>query len=102
MTKLVYPKDGLVVSCGKSVRTCTRKLSGAIGECSFDIPSDFVYSNYLNGLESKLNAYLATVHEISSKIKKTDREFSNLSDSLEDSAKKITVNKLRNRERMIV
>lgn len=102
MTKLIYPVNGIYPNCRDDIQGCTKKLSKAVANCNFDIPSDFPYKNYLRNLDNKLNKCLAEIDSISSKLKRTDSSFNMLSDNLTADASRITPIKVAKRDRMIV
>ena len=102
MSKLIYPANGLYPRCKRSVERCATDIQSAISNCTFDIPSDFPYRGYLDGLRDTLNNYYHKINNIGLKIEITDKSFSNLSNRLTTSAGKITTSKIPKRDRMIV
>ncbi len=101
MTKLVFPSNGIYPICKNSIQGCARDLFNAIENCNYTIPSGFPHENYLRGLSGELNGYRTEVKNIGAKLKRTDRNFDNLSDNLTTNASKITTTKITKRDRMI-
>ena len=101
MSKLVYPKEGVLPRCRGYIDSCVESISNARGNCSFDIPDGFPYRGYLESLGDRLDGYLNEANSIKGKIKATDQSFNNLSDHLVAAASKISPVKITKRERMI-
>jgi hypothetical protein len=101
MTKMRYPKNGLLPRCRADLDSVERGLSRAVSNSTFDIPSGFAYRGYLNMLSSQLSDYLRENKSIGNKIRRTDRNFDALSEDLSNSAKKISVSRFKKRDRMI-
>ena len=102
MSKLTYPADGIYNYCRDNIESCVGNLSQAVSNSSLDVPSRFAYRNYLNSLYGVLSEYKKEIGSIKSKLKQSNDNFNALSDELEDSVKKMTVTKIKERDRMII
>ena len=101
MSKLIYPNDGIYRYCKNDAESCANTLLQAISDCNFDIPSGFVYKSHLSNLDNNIRSFYNEISNISSKILKIDHDYETLSSDLELSVKKMTVNKVKERDRMI-
>lgn len=102
MSKLHYPNNGIYKYCSDNLETCSKNLSTAASNCTFDIPSGFGYTSYLNGLYSDINKYIKEINSINSKLQKTNNNFETLETDLTNDLKKLTGIKIKERDRMIV
>lgn len=101
MSKLNYPVEGIYGISKGHIENCANNISDASSNCWFDVPGDFQYRDYLNGLGDTLRNYSREINSIGAKIQSTDRGLSRLSDNLSVSAKRLTVAKVGNRERLV-
>lgn len=95
MAKLVYPKEGIYKYCETSFENGSRKLSQAMNECSFDIPSGFSGQNYLNGLYNTLSSYYNEINSIYSKTQQSNSNYNLLESDLVSDAEKMSFNKIK-------
>ena len=101
MSKLNYPANGLYILVKPHEERFNEHMSEAISNSNFDIPSDFQYKNYLDSLSDTLREYYSRKNEITSKIRRTDAIFSNISDVFTVRASRIITPEINKRERLI-
>ncbi len=101
MTKLNYPNDGVYKYCRQYSNSCANNLSRAMNSCSFDIPSDFTYRNYLYNLSGTFRQYYNQINNINERIQKSNDNIKILSSDLLNSVNKMTGIKIKERDRMI-
>ncbi len=82
MSKLIYPTGGLYGATNLYASQCSQNLTQGMNNCSFDIPEDFHYANYINGLHGVIHGYVKEINDIKSKIRETDTKLDNLETGL--------------------
>jgi|GEM_PF-1989460 hypothetical protein len=80
MSKVYYPEEGLVELTRADNEEASRTLGNAISMCNFDIPWNFRFRDYLNGLRNTLDGYNNRLKEVREDIARADGEFTALSD----------------------
>ena len=102
MSQLNYPEGGIYGPCSGNIGGGRHHISAAISDSFFDIPEDFGYRGFLQGLNGTLNGYLQEINSIDARLRQTDHAFQSLSNNLEDRARHLAVTPIKERERMIV
>ena len=102
MSKLIYFNDGIYGYCKDYLINCENKLQNAISKSSFDVPNDFCYKSYINELDSLLISYREKIKYLNKKIFDIDENYNALSLSLVSNVNKMTISKIKDRDRMIV
>lgn len=82
MAKLIYPSGNVYNYVNGNIVSCHSDLINALNNCSFQIPSGFIYTDFVNGLYSTIDSYVKEINDIKGKIKDTDTRLDNLSESL--------------------
>ena len=98
MSRLNYPINGLYQNCKAELEESINQLSSALSDSVLDIPAGFIHKNYLNDLNASIRKYYDEINYLDSKIQNTDKNFSILSDNLEESIKRIEFFKIEKRE----
>ena len=101
MSRIDYPEDGIYNMCSGSINACRGDISASISESYFDIPEDFSYRSYLAGLNGTLNSFQSELNSIDSCLQHTNNSYRSLSSNLEEGARRIEVNKIPERDRLI-
>lgn len=99
--KLVYPSNGLINVTKIDIKDLRDNLYKAKNNIKYDIPLDFSYLNYLQGLENKINVYLKIVDKIELMIQDIDHSYEALNNQLMSSIEKIEVYDIKERDRLI-
>ncbi len=99
--KLVYPSNGLINVTKIDIKDLRDNLYKAKNNTKYDIPLDFSYLNYLQGLENKINVYLKIVDKIELMIQDIDHSYEALNNQLMSSIEKIEVYDIKERDRLI-
>lgn len=99
--KLVYPSNGLINVTKIDIKDLRDNLYKAKNNTKYDIPLDFSYLNYLQGLENKINVYLKIVDKIELMIQDIDHSYEALNNQLMNSIEKIEVYDIKERDRLI-
>lgn len=102
MTKLSYPTTGIYNYYSSNIENCTRYLAQALSNSVFNIPSEFVYKQRLSNLDNVISGYCKEIGEIGTKLKYSNDNFESLSDDLVNAVEKMTISKVKERERMII
>lgn len=102
MSKISYPSDGIYKYSKTKIETCSNDLYNAMSYCDFDIPYDFVYKNYLNGLSNDINNYYKEVNNINDILRSTDNNYSDLENDLSFEVSKLKSIQIKDRDRMII
>lgn len=102
MSKLIYPSDGIYKYCRNYIDACSNNLSNAVNNCNLDVPSGFSYKNYLSSLSSELNDFYREINSIDSKLQKSNNNYDNLASDLSLTTKRMSILKIKDRDRMIV
>lgn len=79
MSKINYPKEGLMPLVRSMFLECSNSLSSAASSSAFDVPSDFDYRNYLWDLRSRINSLNAELSRIKNEVSTSDHAFENVS-----------------------
>ena len=101
MSKLSYPSNGLLSYCNGNLESSRDNLSNARNNCSFDIPVDFPYRNYLSGLYDTLDSYVNELTNIKQVIMNVDKNFENLSTELTNDVNNMDKSIINVRDRLI-
>ena len=102
MSQINYPEDGIYNICSDNIYGCREHIRASISESHFDIPEGFGYRNYLAGLNGTLNDFRSELNSIDSCLRHTDNSYKTLASSLEEEARRIEINEISERDRMIV
>jgi len=95
-------KNGIYRYCRDGIEKSLSDLSRVIPNCDFDIPSNFVYKDYLENLGSNINNLYKELNKINSKLKEINAEYVQLEDDLIDSVKSLETVKIKERDRMVI
>lgn len=99
--KLIYPSNGLINVTKNDITDLRDSLYHAKSSTKYDIPLDFMYLNYLKGLENKVSVYLKIIDKIETMIQDVDTSYAALNSELLDSISKIDVYEIKERDRLV-
>lgn len=102
MSKIIYPdSEGIHGFVESMLNESINNLKTAQSLCSYSIPWDFSYVNYLKDLPNKVQNYLNDANEIVSKSKEIDDMFKLTLDTLKDRCSSLDVSLLETRDRLV-
>ena len=102
MMKLVYPEEGIYTYCKADSNTSYNSLKNAVSYTNnFEIPSDFTYNSYLYNLGSTLYKYQNEISSLDAVLNTIDSDYESLAERLSTEANKLSVTKIKTRDRMI-
>ncbi len=101
MSKIIFPTGGLYGATNLYASQCSQNLTQGMNNCSFDVPGDFHYASYVNGLHGEINGYLKEIGDVKSKIRETDTRIDNLETSLVRGIQALPTTIIEEREQLI-
>ena len=102
MSKIIYPdSEGIYPLVENMFNESITCLKSAQSFCSYSIPLNFSYLNYLKDLPNKVQGYLNDANEIVNKSKEIDNSFKLTLDSLKDKCSSLDTSLLETRDRLI-
>lgn len=102
MSKINFPQEGIYGYCRDNLDEAISNIYSALSNSTFDIPSNFNNAGYMRELNSLLNKCYSEISSINLIIQTIDQKFTEMSDILEQDAKKMESIKIQERERLIL
>lgn len=102
MSKINYPEsDGLRSIVKDPINQTIKQLNSAINSCSFLIPVDFKYKNYLVNLSTVISDYATRSSEIYSTACATDNMFKSTFESMSSFDESLDITVIEERDRLV-
>ena len=102
MTRIIYPENDTITNLVKNpLNDALKALLNAQNNCSFLIPSDFAYVEYVRTLGSKIYGYRRKLVNIYSDISMIDRRYTGTFEEIDSLREKIDVSTIDERERLV-
>lgn len=102
MSKIIYPdSEGIHGLVENMLNESINGLKAAQSYCSYSVPWDFSYVNYLKELPNKVQGFLNDANEIVGKSKEIDDMYKLTMDSLKDKCSSLDVSLLDARDRLV-
>ncbi len=101
MSKVVYPKEGILFKIKPMLVDSLTHLSNAQNNCSMNVPGDFEYVNYLRELGSKINGFQVKIKDVYTKAANTDTLFKTVKEEMSDVNERLNPNIIEKRDRLV-
>ena len=102
MSKVVFPEnDGISKLVYDTVNSGVNNINKACENCSYTIPNDFVYLNYLLDLGNTVAGFGQQLVDLYGKIEGTDKSFFDTFANIDSSHLSIDNSLIEERERLI-
>ena len=90
MTKLTYPKNGILNIISTELSDCKNNLNNASSNTDYSVPSDFSYYSFMDNLKTTLSEYSKEMSTIIRKITETNKVFEELELEMTSESKTIS------------
>ena len=102
MTKIIYPESDTLTSLVRnSMNDTLQSLNKAQSYCSYLIPKDFQYLNYVNNLGGKIAGFSKELNKCYSALGKVDRDYQNTLSLIHESCELLDTSTILERGRLI-
>ena len=102
MSKISYPEEtGVYIVVDKPVTDAIKNLDVALNQCSFSVPSNFGYINYLRSLPGLIGDYKKDANEILVAAKNVDNNFKFAFEDIDSAHSALPNDILETRDRLV-
>lgn len=102
MSKIIYPESDTLTSLVRnSMNDTLQSLNKAQGYCSYLIPKDFQYLNYVSNLGGKIAGFSKELNSCYSALGKVDKDFQNAMSAIHESSELLDTASIEERGRLI-